>query len=116
MRHLKHKVTLDRKTGPRKALLRHLVESVILYEKVKTTQAKAKAAQPLVERAVTVSKRGTLVARRALVDELYTENAVRKCMEVLGPRYRDRRGGYTRIVKLGERKGDNAPVVQIEFV
>lgn len=116
MRHLKHKVTLDRKTGPRKALLRHIVESVILYEKVKTTHAKAKAAQPLVERAITVSRRGTLTARRALVQELYTENAVRKCMEVLGPRYRERHGGYTRIVKLGERKGDNAPEVQIELV
>lgn len=116
MRHRKNKVTLDRKTGPRKALLRGLTESVILYEKVKTTQAKAEAVQPFVERVITASKKGTLTARRALVRELYTDNAVRKCMDVLGPRYRDRVGGYTRIVKLGDRKGDRAAVVQIELV
>lgn len=116
MRHRKHKVTLDRKAGPRRALLRGLAESVILYEKVKTTQAKAKAVRPFVERLITVSKSGTLTARRALVSELYTENAVRKCIEVLGPRYRERAGGYTRIVKLAERKGDNASMAQIELV
>lgn len=116
MRHRNKSVTLDRKAGPRQALLRGLVESVILYEKIKTTDAKAKAVRPLVEQIISKSKKNTLHARREILKTLYTDNAVRKCMEVLGPRYRERAGGYTRIVKLGERKGDNAVMVQIELV
>lgn len=116
MRHRNKSVTLDRKAGPRRALLRGLIESVILYEKVKTTEAKAKAVKPLVEQIISRSKENTLHARREILKTLYTDNAVRKCMEVLGPRYKERAGGYTRIVKLGERKGDGAAVVQIELV
>ncbi|OGL88486.1 50S ribosomal protein L17 [Candidatus Uhrbacteria bacterium RIFCSPLOWO2_02_FULL_51_9] len=116
MRHRNKSVTLDRKVGPRRALLRGLIESVILYEKVQTTEAKAKAVKPLVEQIISRSKENTLHARREISKTLYTDNAVRKCMEVLGPRYRERAGGYTRIVKLGERKGDGAATAQIELV
>ncbi len=116
MRHRDKSVTLDRKAGPRRALLRGLLENVILYEKVKTTEAKAKAVRPLVEQIISRCKENTLHARREISKTLYTDNAVRKCMEVLGPRYKERAGGYTRIVKLGERKGDGAAVAQIELV
>ncbi len=116
MRHRKQKVTLDRKTGPRRALLRNLATSVVLYEKVKTTKAKAKAIQPIVERCVTQAKQGTLVARRQLLAFLTHKNAVQKMFDVLAPRYKERHGGYTRIVKIGRRLGDAAEMVQIEFV
>ena len=116
MRHQKKKVTLDRKVGPRRALLRNLVTSVVLYEKVKTTRAQAKAVQPIVERCVTLAKSQTLAARRRLLTILTHPNAVRKMFEVLGPRYASRNGGYTRIVKIGRRVGDAAEIVQIEFV
>ncbi|MBI4281258.1 50S ribosomal protein L17 [Candidatus Uhrbacteria bacterium] len=116
MRHKKHKVTLDRKTGPRTALLRNLTTSVVLYEKVKTTSAKAKAIQPIVERMVTAAKEQTLHGRRKMIALLTDANAVRKAYDVLAPRYKDRKGGYTRIVKIGRRVGDAAEMVQIEFV
>ncbi|MDO8581561.1 MAG: 50S ribosomal protein L17 [bacterium] len=116
MRHQKKKVTLDRKVGPRKALLRNLATSVVLYEKVKTTRAKAKAVQPIVERCVTLAKTQTLTARRRLLTMLAHPNAVRKMFEVFGPRYTSRNGGYTRIIKIGRRVGDAAEIVQIEFV
>lgn len=116
MRHRKSKVTLDRKKAPREAMLRNLAASVVLYEKVKTTRAKAKAVQPIVERLVTTGKQGTLAARRKLGSILYQEKAVKKVMEVLGPRFKERQGGYTRITLLGRRQGDGAEMVQIEFV
>ncbi len=116
MRHQKKKVTLDRKIGPRRALLRNLVTSVVLYEKVKTTRAKAKAVQPIVERCVTLGKSQTLAARRRLLTILTHPNAVRKMFEVFSSRYASRSGGYTRIVKIGRRVGDAAEIVQIEFV
>lgn len=116
MRHQKKKITLDRKVGPRRALLRNLATSVVLYEKVTTTRAKAKAIQPIVERCVTLAKAQTLAARRRLLAVLTHPNAVRKAFEVLGPRYATRSGGYTRIIKIGRRLGDAAEIVHIEFV
>lgn len=116
MRHRQSVPTLDRKKGPREALLRGLAQSVVLYEKIKTTRAKAKAVQPIVERLVTTGKTGTLAARRQIGAIMYHENAVKKVMEVLGPRYKERKGGYTRITLLGRRQGDGAEVVQLEFV
>lgn len=116
MRHRKTGKILDRKVGPRTALIKNLAQSVILYEKVKTTEAKAKAVRSYVERLVTVSKNPTLANRRLLIKRLPTQNAVRKLIEVLGPRYQKRAGGYTRITKLGTRPGDRAEVAQIEFV
>jgi large subunit ribosomal protein L17 len=116
MRHRSNKKILSRKKAPREAMLRSLATSVILYEKVKTTQAKAKVVRPIVERLITHSKSNTLNARRKLTETLYHKKAVAKALEVLGPRYIDRKGGYTRITKLGKRQGDGAEMAQIEFV
>jgi len=116
MRHQKKKVTLDRKAAPRRALLANLVESLIFYEKIKTTKAKAKATRSLVEKYITIAKANTLTARRALLAKLFTENAVKKLLEVIAPRYKERKGGFTRITMLKSRKGDGAEEVIIEFV
>ena len=116
MRHRNKGKILDRKKGPREALLRSLTTSVLLYEKVKTTKAKAKAVRPFVERAITTGKEATLTARRKLVATLYGENVAKKVIEVLGPRYKDRKGGYTRITNLVRREGDGAEMAQIELV
>jgi large subunit ribosomal protein L17 len=116
MRHRKKGKILDRKKAPREAMLRNLATSIVLYEKVKTTEAKAKAVKPLVEKAITKSKAGTLAARRNLMKTFYTEEPINKLLEVLGPRYKEREGGYTRIIKIGHRQGDGAEMVQIELV
>jgi len=116
MRHRKKGKVLDRKVGPRTALLRGLAVSLILYEKMQTTKAKAKTVKPIVERLITRGKENTLAARRYLLKYLYKEAAVKKVLEELGPRYKDRKGGYTRIINVGRRQGDGAEVVQIELV
>lgn len=116
MRHRKVGKTLGRKKAPREAMLRNLAASVIIYEKVKTTEAKAKAVRSIVERAITTGKKPTLASRRKLLKQFYTDHPVKKLLEVLGPRYATRPGGYTRIVKVGHRKGDGAEIVQIELV
>ncbi|MCC7522178.1 50S ribosomal protein L17 [Candidatus Uhrbacteria bacterium] len=116
MQHRRTGKTLDRKTAPRRALLRGLATSVILYEHVNTTLAKAKAVKPLVERMITKGKVKTLNSRRQIARVLMTETAVNKVLEELGPRYAKRAGGYTRIIKLGARKGDGAQVAQIQLV
>ena len=116
MRHKKKGKILGRKAEHRNMMLRNLASSIVIYEKVKTTEAKAKAVKPVVERAITVAKKGDLHARRRLISLLPEENASKKLMEVLGERYQDRPGGYTRIVKLGYRQGDGAKMVQIELV
>ena len=116
MRHKKKKKILDRKIGPRKALLKNLTASLIIYEKVKTTDAKAKTIKPIVEKLITLGKKNNLTTRRRLLAVLPTKNAVDKVLEVLGPRYKNRKGGYTRIVKIGKRQGDDAEMVQISFV
>lgn len=116
MRHRNKVKTLDRTSSARKALLRSLAESVVLYEKVKTTEAKARAVRPLVEKMITVGKNNNLASKRKLSSFFYTENSIKKIIEELGPRYKERNGGYTRIVKIGPRKGDGANMVQIELV
>ena len=116
MRHQKRGKILDRKKAPREAMMRNLATSLILYEKIKTTTAKAKALRPLAERLVTIAKKNDLTARRRLLAVLYHKKAVSKALEVIGPRYQDRHGGYTRITKIGKRQGDGAEVAQIEFV
>lgn len=116
MRHRKKGKTLDRKKAPRELMLRNLASSVLIYEKVKTTEAKAKAVKPMVEKLITASKAGDLASRRKLIDFLPQKMAVKKAMEVLGQRYKERPGGYTRIVKLGTRQGDGAQVAQIELI
>ena len=116
MKHNRKGAILDRKNGPRKALLRNLATSVILYEHVNTTLAKAKAVRPIVERLITMGREKTLTSRRRLNSVLMIESAVNKVLEELGPRYATRPGGYTRIIKLGNRQGDGADVAQIQLV
>lgn len=116
MRHRKKGKTLGKKRGPRKALFRGLATSLLLYEKMKTTSAKAKAIRPIVERLISISKTNSVTTRRRLAAYLLHANAVKKAVEVIGPRYKDRQGGYTRIVKLGQRLGDAAHEVRIELV
>jgi len=116
MRHRNKNKILDRKKGPRELMLRNLASSILLYEKVKTTRAKAAAVRPLVEKMITSSKAGDLNVRRGLIKVLLQKNAVKKSLEVLGVRYKTRPGGYTRTIKLGERAGDGAEMVQIELV
>lgn len=116
MRHRVKKTTLDRKKEAREMMLRNLVSSILIYEKVKTTEAKAKAVRPLVEKIITISKKGDLTARRRLIEKLPQKMAVKKSMEVIGKRYKDRKGGYTRIIKLSPRTGDGAEMAQIELV
>jgi large subunit ribosomal protein L17 len=116
MRHRNKGRILGRTKSARELMLRNLATSLVLYEKVRTTEAKAKEVRPLVERMITTGRRNTLTSRRALLKVLTTPGATKKVLEVLGPRYEGRNGGYTRIVKLGPRQGDAAPMVQIEFV
>ena len=116
MRHLKKRVILGRKTAGRRSLLANLAESLVLYEKIVTTKAKAKAARSLVEKLITKAKKNNLAARREIARELYGKNAVRKLMEVYGPRYADRKGGYTRMTVLRNRHGDGGEEAIVEFV
>ncbi len=116
MRHRKKGKILDRPRGQRLALLRNLATSVILYERINTTLAKAKAVRPLVEKLITTGKQKTLTARRRLARVLTIESAVNKVLEELGPRYLSRPGGYTRIIKLGQRQGDGAEIAQLQLI
>ena len=116
MRHRKTGVILGRTKAPRASLLKGLVESLVLYEKMTTTAAKARAIKPIIERAITLSKVPSLAHRRQLLSRFHTEQPVKKLLEVLGPRYTTRAGGYTRITKLGRRMNDGADEVRIELV
>ena len=116
MRHRIKKTTLGRKKESREMMLRNLTSSVLIYEKIKTTKAKAKAVKPLVEKAITTAKKDNLIARRALIKKLPQKMAIKKAMEVLGKRYEKRKGGYTRIINLSPRQGDGAEMAQIELV
>ncbi len=107
---------MSRTKGPRTALLRNLATSVVLYEKVRTTKAKAKFVRPLVEKAITIGRVGTLASRRQLHTMFTLENAIKKIVEELGPKYKGRSGGYTRITPLKRREGDAAEMVMIELV
>lgn len=116
MRHRKKKATLGREAAQRDALMRSLAESLILHESIKTTKAKAKALRGVVEPLITKAGVGTLAARRNAMKVLYTDKAIKKLMEEIAPRYKERAGGYTRIIKIGPRKNDAAEMVRIELV
>ena len=108
---------LSRKRGPRLALYRNLIVSVLRYERVQTTEAKAKEIRGQVEQMITLAKRGDLSARRAVVSELPNEPlVVNKLFDELAPKYADRTSGFTRIVRLGQRLGDAAEIVQLELI
>jgi len=116
MRHLKSGNKLKRDMSARRALLRNLVTSVIDNERIVTTVPKAKAAKPLVEKMITLAKRDTLHARRQAAAFLMTPAAVKKLFDKLGTRFGQRNGGYTRITRLGPRKGDGAEQCMLELV
>ena len=115
MRHLKAGWKLGRNTNHRRALLRNLVTSLIVEERIETTLPKAKAMRPHVERMITLGKRGDLSARRQAGAYLMTRNAVNKLFEI-SPRFGDREGGYLRIVRIGWQKGDGAEKAFIELL
>src|SRR6202051_388385 len=116
MRHGKSGFKLKRDCGARNSLLKNLVTSVIEHERIITTVPKAKAAKPLVDRMITLAKRDTLHARRQAAAFLETPASVKKLFDKLGTRFGQRPGGYTRIVRLGNRKGDGAEQAMIELV
>jgi large subunit ribosomal protein L17 len=116
MRHQKKTVKLGLTAAHRKALLANQVCSLIEHQRIKTTLAKAKAVRPLAEKMVTLGKKGSLHARRTALAVLRQKGAVKKLFEDIAPRSAARNGGYTRIVKLGARKSDSAPVAFIEWV
>ncbi|HSP70522.1 MAG TPA: 50S ribosomal protein L17 [Bryobacteraceae bacterium] len=116
MRHKRSGFKLKRDSGSRKALLKGLVTSVIEHERVVTTVTKAKAVRPLVEKMITLAKRDTLHTRRQAAAFLETPAAVKKLFDKLGTRFGQRNGGYTRVVRLGWRKGDGAEQALLELV
>src|SRR5689334_10547045 len=116
MRHKRAGFKLKRDAGSRKALLKGLVTSVIEHERVVTTVPKAKAVRPLVEKMITLAKRDTLHTRRQAASFLETPASVKKLFETLGARFGQRNGGYTRIVRIGIRKGDGAEQAMLELV
>ena len=116
MRHRKSGRRLSRSASHRKLMFRGLVSDLILYERIQTTDAKAKSLRPLAERIITLGKRGDLHARRLAARTVRNPDALAKLFDVLGERYEERPGGYTRIIKLGNRVGDCAPISLIELV
>lgn len=116
MRHLVKGKKLRRNTAQRRALLRNLVTSFLEKERIKTTLAKAKAARPLAEKMITLARKNTLHARRRTLRFIYKKPVVKKLFEEIGPRFSERPGGYTRIVKVGPRAGDGAEMAILELI
>jgi large subunit ribosomal protein L17 len=117
MRHQRKRHQLSRDSAHRKSLLMNLSKEIIEHERIETTQAKAKAVKPHVEKLITLAKKGDLHARRQALSTLSQDKfAVHKLFEDLAPRYAERPGGYTRILKLGPRKSDSTEMVFIELV
>jgi large subunit ribosomal protein L17 len=116
MRHARGYRRLNRTHEHRKSLFKNMAASLIEHEQIKTTVPKAKELRPIVEKMVTLARRGDLHARRLLASRLHDDAAVQKLMDVLAPRYAERTGGYVRIMKAGFRYGDMAPMAIIEFV
>ncbi|MEM7439469.1 MAG: 50S ribosomal protein L17 [Pseudomonadota bacterium] len=116
MRHARGYRRLNRTHEHRKALFSNMAGSLIEHEQIKTTLPKAKELRPIVEKLITLAKRGDLHARRQAASKLKEDKDVAKLFDVLGPRYADRKGGYIRVMKAGFRYGDMAPMAIIEFV
>lgn len=116
MRHGKSHRKLNRTAEHRKAMFANMCASLIDHEQIITTLPKAKELRPIVEKLVTLGKRGDLHARRQAIAQMRDVDAVRKLFDTIGSRYKERAGGYTRIMKAGFRYGDNAPLAVIEFV
>jgi large subunit ribosomal protein L17 len=116
MRHGKVHRKLNKKPAHRKAMFANMAASLIKHEQVVTTLPKAKELRPVIEKLVTLAKKGGLAARRQAIAEIRDVTQVKKLFEVIAPRYKERHGGYTRVLKAGFRYGDNAPRAVIEFV
>jgi len=115
MRKLKQGRKLSRKRNQRKALLKSLASAVFLHKKIKTTEAKAKEVSVFVEKCITRAKKGDLSSRRILA-KYFSKDLVKELVNEIAPKYKDRKGGYTRIIKLGHRKSDGAKMAIIELV
>jgi large subunit ribosomal protein L17 len=116
MNHGKSHRKFNRRSDHRRSMLANLAASLIKHEQIVTTLPKAKDLRPIVEKLVTLGKRGDLHARRQAIAQMRDIAMVKKLFEVIGPRYKERNGGYTRVMKAGFRYGDSAPVAVIEFV
>ena len=115
MRKLKQGRKLSREKDQRKALLKSLARAIFIHKKIKTTEAKAKEVSMFAEKCITRAKKGDLSSRRILV-KYFSKDLVKKLMDEIAPKYKDRKGGYTRIIKLGPRKSDGAKMAIIELV
>ena len=116
---MRHKVAgfkLGRTTSHRRSLLRNMVTSLIIEERIETTVPKAKALRPRIEKMITLGKKGDLAARRKAIAYIMTDEAIKKLFDILGPRFADRQGGYTRIVRTAWQKGDGADKAFIELL
>ena len=116
MRHRKAGNKLSRNASHRKALMRNLVTELLRHGRIKTTLAKAKAMRSPAEKMITLGKRGDLHARRQALSYIQSKDVVHELFDTIAAKYTDRNGGYTRIYKLGQRKGDAAPIAMIELV
>ncbi len=116
MYHGRAKRRFNRTVEHRKAMFANMCQALIKHEQIVTTLPKAKDLRPVVEKLVTLGKRGDLHARRQAISQIKDVEIVKKLFDVLGPRYKTRNGGYTRVLKAGFRFGDNAPMAVIEFV
>jgi large subunit ribosomal protein L17 len=116
MRHGYRGRRFNRSAEHRKAMFANMCQALIKHEQIITTLPKAKDLRPVIEKLITLGKRGDLHARRQAIAQIKDIDLVKKLFDVLGPRYKDRNGGYTRVLKAGFRYGDNAPLAVIEFV
>lgn len=116
MRHANRGRKLGRTSSHRKAMFANMAASLIKHEQIVTTLPKAKDLRPIVEKLVTLGKRGDLHARRQAIAQIHDVDVVRKLFDTIADRYKDRNGGYTRVLKAGYRYGDSAPMAVIEFV
>jgi len=107
---------LGRNTGHRKAMLRNLVTSLLRDERITTTESRAKEIKRIAEKMITLAKKGDLNARRQALEYIFEEKVARKLFDNYGPKYADRQGGYTRIIRIGYRRGDAAQLVLLELV
>lgn len=116
MRHLKKGRKLGRTTSHKKAMLNNVVTEVLRHQKIQTTLAKAKEVSPLADKLISLAKKGDLHSRRQVLSRVKDKDVVKKLFDIIAPRFQDREGGYTRVLKLGPRVGDGALMAQIELV
>jgi large subunit ribosomal protein L17 len=116
MRHRKHKKILGRPSDQRQSLAMNLMKSFFIYEKIKTTEAKAKFIKPKIEKMITLAKKNNLHSRRLIIAKIGSNIIYNKIIKDIIPRYTNRHGGYTRIIKIGSRQGDNARIVFLTLV